>query len=76
MVSADAVVACITFFLIGLFAGAAAHMAADGTVKRWLELRHELRMKVLAQRERWLEADATRPRAGEYRTETRETPRV
>lgn len=69
MISEGAVIASASCFVIGVVIGAFVRDAAgdNGAVKRWIELRHEFRLKVLAQRERWLEVDAARPRAGETR---------
>lgn len=77
MISTGVVVVSVGCFLFGFITGLIVRDAAgsDNVVRRWIELRHEFRLKVLAQRERWLEVDAARPRPGEYRTETRETPR-
>ena len=49
------VVAVFIAFVCGTMVGAVTNMAADGTVKRWLELRHDFRMKALEQRARWLD---------------------
>lgn len=79
MISVDALTASVTCFVIGFFFGALVFMFGNDTVKRWVELRHEFRLKVLAsrdrERERWLEVDAARPRPGDYRVETREPNR-
>lgn len=55
MISAGTVVAVFVAFAGGALVGAVVHMAADGTTKRWLELRHDFRMKALEQRARWLD---------------------
>ncbi len=64
-----------TAIVVGLFFGAIGGGAfvpmAEGAVKRWIETRHEYRMRLLSHRERWLEVDAARPRAGEWRSETK-----
>lgn len=73
MISSGVVTACVFVFVVGFTVGCFVWgCAGDGAVRRWIELRHEFRLKVLAQRERWLEVDAARPRD---RVETRETPR-
>lgn len=77
MISTGVVVVSVGCFLFGFITGLIVRDAAgsDNVVRRWIELRHEFRLRVLAQRERWLEVDAARPRPGEYRVETRETAR-
>lgn len=61
MISGGVVFASVLIFVVGFFAGVLVHMAGDGTTRRWLELRHELRLKVLEQRERWLDKEAGKP---------------
>lgn len=70
MIEAGVVIACVSCFGFGFLFGVLIRDAAgaDNVVRRWIELRHEFRLKVLAQRERWLEVDAARPR-------DKETPR-
>ena len=55
MIPAGVVGVSVVIFVVGFFAGVLVHMAADGTAKRWLELRHDFRMKALEQRARWLD---------------------
>ena len=55
MISEGVALAVVFAFVCGVGVGLIVHMAADGTVKRWLELRHDFRMKALEQRARWLD---------------------
>lgn len=69
MIEASVVAFSVGLFVVGVFIGVLVRDVAgsEGAVKRWIELRHEFRMKALAQRERWLEVDPARPRPGETR---------
>lgn len=65
----------LAIVLLAFFAGAACGTAFGGDVfALWLKQRHELKMREFEERRRWLEVEATRPRPGEYRVETRGEP--